>query len=138
MQKFTDLTKQGDSPNGYFDIRDGFLVRIELHGIKNSNDYKNLRQYLKEDEFQDFFIAAGNQQRFELPRATYFYPALSMRQRQVGPSEVHKKAEEAVKAAIEAEPLKTILDNKDATIIVAKSQTIYWTGLKPYEPETGS
>jgi hypothetical protein len=107
-------------------VKPGFYVRIELHGI-DAEGYKKLYKFLEKAKFKEF-ILDGNSP-YALPDATYFYEDA---QNALASSYVHKQAVEAVAKAVASGDFEDQLLNKDATIVVAKTADMFWTGLKIY------
>lgn len=103
----------------------GFIVRVELHGVKDSQDYRLLRAYMLDNGFSKA-ISNPAGMTFKLPTATYFYPNptnLTLDET------VYRAALGAVRAALENEFASIKAQNAYPTILVTATQSLIWTGL---------
>jgi hypothetical protein len=106
--------------------KQGYIVRVELHHIKDPKDYKELRQYMIDGGFHGIVVNDEGVS-FKLPTATYYYPYPKHMQ---FISAVYEKAAIAVREALDGAYASIKADNQPPTILVTEANGLYWTGLE--------
>lgn len=104
----------------------GFIVRIELHGVENSKDYSNLHKYLKEHSFSTVIVDSQGM-KYKLPTATYYH---SNPNNGLTIKVIYAKAAQGVHAALKDEYRHVKDANDYPTVLVTKTEHIFWSGLK--------
>jgi hypothetical protein len=103
----------------------GYIVRIELHGIEERQRYHKLHDYLKDAGF-DNVIVSNRGAKFKLPAATYYFANPG---NQIEYREVHTRAALGVQAALQGEYADIKAQNDKPTILVTRTDLVYWSGL---------
>jgi hypothetical protein len=111
--------------SGHTFSRNGYIVRVELHQIENSKDYKELRQYMLDAGFYGV-VVNDNGVRFKLPTATYYHPYPGHMQFTTA---IHEKAAHAVQKALDGAYARVRAANRIPTVFVTSADGLYWTGL---------
>jgi hypothetical protein len=109
----------------------GFIVRVELHQVENSRDYKDLHKYMLAEGFQGV-VTNDKGVRFKLPTATYYHPYPDYMQFS---SAIYDKALVAVQTALKNEYRHVKAANQTPTIMVTGTDDLYWTGLELADDE---
>jgi hypothetical protein len=121
MKSLTDFMNEShhqDKRRLHTTHKHGFLVRIELHG---GADYPRVREELAKRGIQAI-ISAPHAGSFKLVPTTYYYDGSN---KEITAERIHNMVKEAISAALEpGEP------PQDASVIVAKTDTVVWSGLE--------
>ena len=104
----------------------GFVVRVELHKVKESQGYKDLRQYMIDNDFSGVIVNRIGVV-YKLPTATYYHANPTNMET---PNTIYKKALGAVRAALKNEYEYIKVANMRPTILVTETNSALWTGLE--------
>ena len=106
---------------------DSYIVRVVLHHTDSSNDYTDLHAEMAKQEFKQTITGKddnGKEEVCDLPGGMY-----SLLENNTTVKEVHARASKAVAEVMKDEKASVKAANKPASVFVAQTTALRWTGL---------